>query len=245
MRIASLLLSFTLASSAFAGEIFIPATFRGPGAAGSVWRTEISVSNITNSIHALPVPVTIAFHRNESTAAPVTIHTPLAPMEVLSIPDALHSWFDVEEGGGVVRITWDDPTARITGNARIYNLSSDGEYGQGVPGVRADRMVSDVFLPGISGINGNRTNIGVFNPHNTHELFWVTLYDTSGLSRGAFATFVAPRSYRQFNDIFSHFQAGPLGAAMIRVTATNNTIYAYASVVRNDTGDATFITPAE
>lgn len=107
-----------------------------------------------------------------------------------------------------------------------------------------DSLVSDVFLPGISGIDGNRTNIGVSNPHNREELFWITLYDTSGAMRGAFATTVAARSYRQFNDIFSHFQAGPLGAAMIRVSATNSTIYAYASVVRNDTGDATFVTPA-
>lgn len=243
MRIASFLLTLTLSASAFGGEIFLPATFRGPGAAGSVWRTEISVSNIARHT-AAPTPVTIAFHRNE-TATPVEIHMPLAPMEVISIPDALREWFDVEEGGGIVRITWDDANARIIGNARIYNVSSGGEYGQGVPAVRPERLVSDVYLPGLSGVNGNRTNVGVSNPHNEWVLFWITLYDTAGLERGAFATTVAPRSYRQFNDIFSHFQAGPLHAAMIRVTGTSHAIYAYASIVRNDTGDATFITPGE
>jgi hypothetical protein len=113
-----------------------------------------------------------------------------------------------------------------------------------VPGVRPEDLVTDHFLPGLSGLDGNRTNVGVSNPHNTDVLFWITLYDTSGLARGAFATSVPPRSYRQFNDIFSHFQSGPLNAAMIRVTASNNTVYAYASIVRNDTGDATFVTPA-
>ncbi|MFP5246361.1 MAG: hypothetical protein ACLGH0_06670, partial [Thermoanaerobaculia bacterium] len=186
----------------------------------------------------------ITLHRGEG-LEPLNITTPLAQMEVLSVPDALHGWFGVEDGGGIVRVTWTDPNARISANARIYNVSSGGEYGQGVPAVRPDRLVSDVFLTGLSGVNGNRTNVGVSNPHDQWVLFWVTLYDTSGLPRGAFATSVAPRSFRQFNDIFAHFQAGPLDAAMVRITGTDNTLYAYASIVRNDTGDATFVTPGE
>ena len=94
-------------------------------------------------------------------------------------------------------------------------------------------------------MNGNRTNVGVSNPFDRHVLFWITLYDTSGESRGAFATSVAPRSFRQFNDIFSYFQAGPLHAAMIRISSSESAIYGYASIVRNDTGDATFVTPAQ
>jgi hypothetical protein len=243
MRTASLLLTLFLGSAAMAGEIFIPVAYRGAGANGSVWRTEISVSNISTSVHALPIRTTITLHRENF--EPVSIEMPLSPMEVLTIPDALHDWFSVEDGGGIVRVTWDETDARITARGRIYNLGSEaGQFGQGVPGVRVDNLVSDQFLVGLTGVDGNRTNVGVSNPHNQHALFWITLYDTSGLARGAFATSVPPRSFRQFNDIFSHFQAGPLNAAMIRVTGTDATLYAYASIVRNDTGDATFVTPA-
>jgi len=84
------------------------------------------------------------------------------------------------------------------------------------------------------------TNVGVSNPSELTTLIWIELFDTSGLSRGAFATTVGPRSYRQFNDIFSHFQAGPLNAAIVRVSS-DAPVYAYASIVRNDTGDATFV----
>jgi hypothetical protein len=243
MRTAALLLTLTLASAAFGGEIFIPATFRGNGANGSVWRTGISVTNI--STHTpLPVPTTITLHRDN--AEPLSITMPLSQYEVISVPDALHDWFGLDDGSGIVRITWNDANARIGANARIYNTAgSNGEYGQGVPAVRPDRLLSAVFLPGLSGIDGNRTNVGVSNPHDQSVMIWVELIDTAGNSRGAFATAVAPRSYRQFNDIFSHFQAGPLNAAMVRVTGVNATIYAYASIVRNDSGDATFITPAE
>lgn len=242
-RLFVLTLSLFLSGGASAGEIFLPATFRGAGANASVWRTEISVANISNDIHAqVPVTATITLHREN--AEPLSVTMPLADMEVLTIPDAIHDWFSLEEGGGLVRVTWDDPNARLTARARIYNVSAAGEYGQGVPGVRPENLVSDVFLPGLSGVNGNRTNVGVSNPHDEWQLVWITLYDTSGLSRGAFTTAIPPRSYRQFNDIFAHFQAGPLHAAMVRVSGTNQTIYAYASVVRNDTGDATFVEPA-
>jgi hypothetical protein len=242
MKTAAFVLTLSLASSAFGGEIFIPATYRGNGANGTVWRTEISVTNISS--HPLPVTTTITLHRDN--AEPLSVTMPLSQREVISIPDALHDWFGLDEAAGIVRVTWDDPNARIGANARIYNINgSGGEYGQGVPSVRLDRMVSDVYLPGLSGINGNRTNVGVSNPHNQHALVWIELIDTSGLSRGAFATAIAPRSYRQFNDIFSHFQAGPLNAAMVRVSGVDHTIYAYASIVRNDTGDATYIAPAE
>jgi hypothetical protein len=243
MRIAAFLLTLTLSSSAFAGEIFIPATFRGTGANGSVWRTAISVTNISSQT-ALPVQTTITLHRDH--AEPLSITTPLSQHEVISVPDALHDWFGLDDAAGIVRVTWDDANARISANARIYNIAgSGGEYGQGVPGVRLERLESQVFLPGLTGIDGNRTNVGVSNPHAQDVMFWVELIDTSGLSRGAFATSVPPRSYRQFNDIFSHFQAGPLNAAMVRITAINQTIYAYASIVRDDSGDATFVTPAE
>jgi hypothetical protein len=243
MRIAATLLTLALASSAFAGEVFIPATFRGNGANGTVWRTEISITNISRDT-PLPVQTTITLHRENGES--LSVRMPLSQHEVISVPDALHDWFGLENAAGIVRVTWDDPNGRISANARIYNVgSSAGEYGQGVPAVRPDRLESEVFLPGLSGINGNRTNIGVSNPHSQAALIWIELIDTSGLSRGAFATSVPARSFRQFNDIFSHFQAGPLNAAMVRVQGVDQSIYAYASIVRNDTGDATWIGPAQ
>ncbi len=243
MRIASLLLTLTLASSAAAGEVFLPATFRGPGAGGSVWRTEISVANVSlNTV--LPVQTTITLHREDGTSRSVTM--PLAQMEPVSLPDALHSWFDVEHGGGLVRVTWDDPNARITANARIYNIgSASGEFGQGVPAVRPETLLSDAFLPGLSGINGNRTNVGISNPHDREIIVWVTLYDVAGHSRGSFATGVPARSYKQLNDIFPAFNVAPFGGAMVRVTGFDSTVYAYASVVRNDSGDATYVAAAQ
>ena len=238
-RLACPLLLTLLTSSAFAGEVLIPAVYRGGGANGTQWRSEIVVSNVTTNPLVLPVWTTITFHRDNGENLEVKI--PLSQMEVLAIPDAVHDWFNVDNGGGIVRVTWDESNAKIAARARIYNIGEHGEYGQAVPGVDTTKLVSEHFLPGLTGVDGNRTNVGVSNPSTTDTLIWIELFDTSGLSRGAFATTVAARSYRQFNDIFGHFQAGPLNAAMVRVSAVNATVYAYASIVRNDTGDATFV----
>jgi hypothetical protein len=222
-----------------AGEILIPAVYRGTGAHDTNWRTEIVVSNVGPLLQLEPVPVTITFHGADGTTKSVSM--PFTRYEVIAIPDAVHDWFDLESGSGIVRVTWPDSGARIAARARIYNVGSSGEYGQSVPGVETSKLASENFLPGLTGIGGNRTNVGVSNPTTTDSIIWVELIDTSGSSRGAFATVVRARSYVQFNDIFAHFQAGPLNAAMVRVHSTQSIIYAYASIVRNDTGDATFV----
>jgi hypothetical protein len=238
-RIAALSLLILATSSAFAGEVLIPVVFRGPGAFGTQWRTEIVVTNVPVGLPAM-VPTTITFHRDNGQNLVIEQH--LAPHEVLAIPDAVFDWFSVENGGGIVRVTWDGDESRVMARARIYNVGEQGEYGQSVPGIDTSKLVSDQYLPGVTGVGGNRTNVGVANPTSAPTIVWVELFDTSGLSRGSFATGVPARSFRQFNDIFSYFQAGPLNAAMVRVTSMDTVVYAYASIVRNDTGDATFVT---
>jgi hypothetical protein len=239
MKRSALLLSLLLTSTAFAGEVLIPAVYRGAGANNTLWRTEIVVSNVSSNLTA-PTWTTITYHGDNGQTKEVRM--PLSPKEVIAVPDATRAWFDVENGGGIVRVTWDDaPNVRVIARARIYNAGEHGEYGQSVPGVDTSRLVTEHFLPGLSGVDGNRTNVGVSNPSTSATIVWFELIDTSGESRGAFATSVGPRSYLQLNDVFSHFQAGPLNAAMVRVVASNTPVYAYASIVRNDTGDATFV----
>jgi hypothetical protein len=238
-RIALLSLLFVLASSASAGELLIPAVYRGAGAFNTFWRTEIVVSNVTEGAQAPVVLTTITLHRDNGESVPLELH--LSPREVYAIPDAVREWFNVENGGGIIRVTWDGNDSRIMARARIYNAGEHGQYGQAVPAIETQKLVSDHYLPGVTGVDGNRTNVGVSNPSTTDAQVWIELIDTAGESRGMFAAAIPARSYRQFNDIFAYFQAGPLNAAMVRVASMNVPVYAYASIVRNDTGDATFV----
>jgi hypothetical protein len=241
MRFAAAALALAIALPAAAGEIVIPVVNRGPGAGGSVWRTSIVISNVSITQPLLPIPTTITLHR--PAGDPISISMPLVPQETLDVEDALFQWFGLQEGGGIVRITWQAP-GQLDAWARIYNVGSEaGEFGQGIPGITTDDLRMESHLTGLKGVGGSRTNVGVSNPHDVAAHFWVTLYDTSGASRGAFATAVPARSYVQFNDIFAHFQAGPLHAATIRISASEKPLFAYASIVRNDSGDPTFVQP--
>jgi hypothetical protein len=46
-HISTLLLTLFCSLPALAGEILIPAVFRGPGAHGTSWRTEIVLANVS------------------------------------------------------------------------------------------------------------------------------------------------------------------------------------------------------
>jgi len=242
-HLAALLFLLTCSLPVLAGEILIPAVFRGNGANGTVWRTELVITNISTE-HPEPATGTIAFDSNVFQPGSVFFFT-LAPRETLSIPDFLGDWLHMEQGAGILRVAWNDSDAKITARARIYNVgSSAGEFGQSVPGMATDALLLDNYLPGISGVNGNRTNVGVSNPHGSDVQYWIELFESSGNSRGSFSSVVPADSYVQLNDIFSRFQAGPLDGATIRVTAIAKPLYPWASVVRNDS-DATFIAPAK
>jgi len=242
MRAVTILLSLILTSSALAGEVVIPAIYRGDGANGSVWRTELAVANVTPS-PAFPARADATLYREG--LEPIAVPLLLSQYENLLIDDVVFSWFGVENGGGLVRITWDDANTRITARARIYNVTAAGQFGQAAPGLALPELQQDNFLIGVSGTRGNRTNVGISNPHATPVQAWIELLDTAGNTHGEYSVLIPARTWRQFNDIFALFpHAGPQHPAVIRVKAIENTVYAYASVVRADTGDATFITPS-
>ncbi len=102
MKRSALLLSLLLTSTAFAGEVLIPAVYRGAGANDTLWRSEIVVSNVSHNLTA-PTWTTITFHGDDGQTKEVRM--PLAPKEVVAVPDAVKAWFGVEAGGGIVRVT--------------------------------------------------------------------------------------------------------------------------------------------
>ncbi|HEX7705367.1 MAG TPA: hypothetical protein VF701_02815 [Thermoanaerobaculia bacterium] len=225
-----ILLAPIASASDFAGHnLLVPVAGRTPGGHGSMWKTDIYVTNADRRSVAPPVDVTVL--------AGGQIHQ-------LSLP-ALATFvfrdFTHPNGIGAVRIASDSPNARLTARARVYNVgSAQGEYGQTIPALPVTKLTKETYVPGLSGVNGSRTNAGVSNPGSSPVEVFVSLFDRDGEFRGGFSSVVQPRSTWVLNDFFSHFQSGPLEDATLQVTSTAG-VYAYASVVRNDSGDADFI----
>lgn len=240
-----LLLSFLLLSTAAGAAevasraVIVPSVGRVAGAFGSQWRTDLVVTNLAR-VQSAPLSVSVVFFPADG-SAPRTLQLSMNTRQTTVLRDVVRQSFGLESATGIVRVASGSPTALLSARARIYNIgSSAGEFGQTVPGIAEGGLSSDAYLSGLSGIGGSRTNVGIANPFSTAVQTTVSLYDVDGEFRGSFTPAVGAYATLQLNDVFSHFQAGPLDGATLRITSSRP-VYAYASVVRNDSGDADFV----
>lgn len=217
-------------------DVFVPVVARTAGAAGSQWQTDLIINNVSDRNRLARILITW-----DGTGGMMTGSAVLDPNETFTIRDVVKNMFGLESGVGIIRVTTTLPETAVTARAKIVNRGSvHGEYGQAVPGVPTDALMRKHYLGGLSGVDGHRTNVGIANPWNVDATVTLSLYEASGNSRQSFTTSVPARSVRQWNDIFYEFGAEPLDGAMVRVNAEFG-VYAYASVVDNESGDAIFI----
>jgi hypothetical protein len=218
-------------------HLLVPIAGRTAGAFGSQWKTDLVVTNAART--GEPVTLEIYFLVDGNLSHPVG--TMLRPRQTIVLADVIRGAFNREEASGIILIATREPNAKLTARARIYNTGSGhGQYGQTVPAMPYTKLSKEAFLTGLSGLSGNRTNVGVANPDSLPADFSISLFDEEGEFRGSFTTRVAPYSVLQFNDVFAQFQAGPLEGATIQIRSSHG-VYAYASVVREDSGDADFV----
>lgn len=232
------LIALPATATDFAGHhLLIPITGRTPGLNGSQWRTDLVVTNAARQ--GEPVSVQIFLIVDGQVTSPVV--ATLWPRESRVLADVISSSFGKQQGTGLVLITTSEPDAKITARARIYNAGSErGQYGQTVPAMPLTKLSREAVLTGLSGVNGNRTNVGIANPGDKPAGVTISIYDVDGEFSGSFSTEVGAYQVLRLNDVFSHFQTGPLDGATIQVRSSHG-VYPYASIVRSDSGDADFV----
>lgn len=218
-------------------HVLVPVVGRTPGAVGSQWRTDLVVTNLSdNTVGAFAAHVTLMLPDG---AVSVPVH--LGLRETVVLRDVIASTFHRDAATGLLTISTPFPEAKVAARARIYNVAGvQGEYGQGVPGLPTDSLTRDHWLTGLSGTEGNRTNVGVSNPWDIELPITILLTGLDGEEHGSLTTVVPARSVRQINDIFAEF-GNTVVEGSIRITGAVS-FYAYASIVRGDSGDATFVT---
>jgi hypothetical protein len=217
-------------------DVLIPIASRTAGAHGSVWQTDLALANVSRDVVA-DIALTFTADGVEK-----VISLTLAPRQSRILEDVVGRTFALAEAIGIIRVTATDPEARLTAHARIYNTANAvGEFGQTVPGLPVEALASQHFVTGLSAMGGKRTNVGLANPWDVENVVHVTLFDGEGQRRGDRSMSIGPRQVVQINDFFSQFPGvASLSEATVSVTSAFS-IYAYASVVRNDSGDAHFI----
>ncbi|HEX8411006.1 MAG TPA: hypothetical protein VF883_19230 [Thermoanaerobaculia bacterium] len=216
-------------------NMLIPIAGRAAGAYGSEWRTDLVITNL----EPRPAPVILTFYANAADRSFVS--TTLPGSGTLVLEDVLRSAFLRDSGMGMLRVSSAQQSARFVARAYIYNRGNgQGEYGQGVTAVPLDALTGDHVLSGVTAMNGRRTNIGVANPWLVPATLTLTLLGRDGEVLATLYRTVPSSEVLQLNDAFAAFGVAPVVEASVRVQA-NVAVYAYAAIVRADSGDAVFV----
>ncbi|MEO8034987.1 MAG: hypothetical protein ABI837_11200 [Acidobacteriota bacterium] len=214
--------------------LIFPIIGRFPGANGSQWRTDVFIashSSLTNS------PM-LTFY--VAGGVPLTATVTLSTYSSVSLPDIVLTTFGLANASGQLQIVSSN-NSNIEARARIYNAGNPaGEFAQGGPAIGRDLLSSQVFLYGLSGVNGNRVNVGLANPNDTAVAGTIRITDDKNGALGTSTVTLAPHETQQFNDIFARFGIAPQAGVQFEFNG-NGPVYGYSSEVRNDTGDAVFV----
>jgi hypothetical protein len=218
------------------GEVMvIPVIGRFPGAGGTQWRTDVFLGNPYTPV----VNVTLRYYPSGGTVQTRTLS--LAPFSTTTLSDIVLNTFGFENSGGVLEIS---TTGGLSTNARarIFNSGNPaGQFGQSVPGIHKGYLNRQAYMYGLSGINGNRLNVGVANPNDTSEQIQFIVSDRNNTVLYSTSVTLGPHAYVQYGDIFNTLAIPAQDGVVVQFISASNLIYGFASEVRNDTGDAVFM----
>jgi hypothetical protein len=210
---------------------------RASGAHGSQWRTKLTALNTGDA----PSRATLTYLYGSSTVE-ATIE--LGVGELRAWDDVVAELFGVAgESSGAIRVEADEP---VLVNARTCNASAEGTFGQFMPGVEVgDAMTSGQLgrLSLLSNTAAFRTNVGFLNLGGDPAGVRITLHDASGAVVGSQELQIPAGRWRQLNDVFVAVGAGEVanGYATVEVLSDGGTVWGYASVIDNSTGDPTMV----
>lgn len=217
--------------------VVVPIIGRFAGAGGTQWRTDLFISNHYS------VPKTIVGRLYVTGGGVVERTWVIGDFDDLAFPDVVLNEFGLSSAGGLLVLTT-AVESDFDARARIYNSGHPaGEFGQSVPGIGISQLRRQAFMYGLSGVNGNRLNVGVANPTPLSFPVGYSMKNGSGamLASGSFT--LGPFQVVQVNDVFAAWGVAPQANVSVEFSTSLNEhlLYGYASEVRNDTGDAVFI----
>jgi hypothetical protein len=225
---------------------FIPAAALAAGLEGAFFSTDVDLNNvgstdITYELLWLP--------RGEDNSDPVTSETfSLAPGAGVRYANVLDEVFGLEPDQ-VGALAVEASSIDLLAMSRTYNLPSAkvaGTFGQELPGIPADRLITSEVKKRIIFMNENddvRANVGCQNGSEQTVRVFIELFNAEGESLETKTIDLTPYSNNQITRVFRDH--APISAGYVDVwTATPGAfIYCYGSVLDNLTSDPTTVLP--
>ena len=230
-------------------EVLAPTAGRGPGAGGSVWRTDLWIKAAAGST------MTLEFHPVDAvTDAPTASAQVSITNGVLYLPDVLKNTLNLEQGFGNILLR---SSSGLSATVRVYAISGGGSYGaafmamptsgamRGSGGMMDGDDRYQMYVLGLQPQPRARVNVVVTNSGNTPISGTVEILDADKLvASGSVPLPFSARAYssHQFGDVLSGVTSrfGDGSALHLRVRLSNGStgmIMVLASVVDNVTND--------
>jgi len=231
-------------------EVLAPAAGRGPGAGGSLWRTDLWIKAASGST------VSLEFHPVDAAADGPTATANIAmTSSVLFLPDVLKNTFGLEQSFGNILLR---SSTGISATVRVYTIAGGGTYGsafmamptstamRGSGGMMDGDDRYQMYVLGLLPQPRARVNVMVTNAGSTAITGTLEILDADGLvpPGGASSLPFSIRAYssHQFGDVPSTVTSrfGDGTALQLRVHLSNGStgmVMVLASVVDNVTND--------
>lgn len=230
--LAYIVLTVVAAANETSNEVLVPIVGRTPGAAGTFWQTDLFITNLTPDYYTLPVVVEL-FLNDGAERKTFTVDVP--GNGTVTYRDVVREQFGRDDAVGILRVSSSNPQAQLAVRASIYNTgSSAGTFGQSVDALPIASLSRISFVGGLATTDGHRSNYGIANPNATPVKGIVYLLAPEGHAFTQYHVELAPFSVRQF----------PLRRGAVAIRAVfDEPVYAFGSVIREDTGDPAFHLP--
>jgi hypothetical protein len=168
----------------------------------------------------------------------------VGPGEIAELVNVAVGTFGAPDSAGAIEL---QSTTPLIVTARTYNDAPQGTFGQLIPGVTSSNGIAAGEVAALSQLSSNsevRTNIGFVDLGGNGALVRIRLFNGSGEAVGSQLNEIVPAGgWFQRNRVFRAADAGDCSGcyALIDIAGDEGPIWAYASVVDNDSGDPTTI----
>ena len=220
-------------------HVVVPVIVHTTGYNSTMWRTDVWVTNAGGDAGDL----TLSYY--PAAGGELTQSMSIAAYGGHFFPDIVLQTFSLDDSKGMLIVS--SASTYVEVRARVYNTGDPaGQFGQAVPGLPLGRLSSQGYISGVSTAVGNRLSVGIANP--TDRAFDVRMSVSDPVTGEQFSgetVTLSPHQLVQLDKVAERWNLPERDDLAIVVDIVNTEpadgIYAYASVVRNDTGDATFL----
>ncbi len=225
---------------------FIPAAALAAGLAGAFFQTDVDLNNNGSTELSYEfVWLPRGMDNSDAISSRPFSLAPGAGVRYANVLDEVFGFEPDQVGALAVVASGDDLLAM----SRTYNVPSTkvaGTFGQGLPGIPANRMVPTGAKKRIIFMNENddvRANVGCQNGGLNPVTVTIELFNSDGEGLGTRTMELPPRSNDQITRVFRNHAPISAGYVDFWTDSPGASIYCFGSVLDNETSDPTTVLP--